>query len=91
VVRVVEPSANSATSAATAALKGVVAADSAIVNIYWTDHLGQTGRANWTAPATGLSGSIAFSASVPVPSGANHITAIAVDSRNRSGSAQLSV
>jgi uncharacterized repeat protein (TIGR01451 family) len=91
VVRLLEPSTNSATSAPTVALKGVAAADSAIVNIYWTDHQGHTGPADWIPSTTGQSASIAFSASVPVRAGANRIAVIAVDSRNRSGSAQLSV
>ena len=91
VVRVLEPTANSATAAPTVALKGVAAADSAIVNIYWTDHQGHTGPAEWTASTAGQSAPIAFSAAVPVHPGANRITVIAVDSRNQSGSAQLSV
>jgi uncharacterized repeat protein (TIGR01451 family) len=97
VVRVLEPSARSATSAPTVALHGVAAADSEIVNIYWTDHLGHTGPAQWDPSTAGQSGtagqsaSIAFSASVPVRPGANRITVMAVDSRNRSGAAQLSV
>ncbi|HXM39644.1 MAG TPA: M12 family metallopeptidase [Bryobacteraceae bacterium] len=90
VVRLLEPSSQSAVSAPTIALKGVAAADSPIVNIYWTDHRGHTGAAEWT-PATSGQSSVAFSASVPVHPGANRITTIAVDSRNRSGSAQLSV
>jgi uncharacterized repeat protein (TIGR01451 family) len=91
VVRVLAPSANSSTSAPAVALRGVAAADSPIVNIYWTDHLGHTGPAQWTPSAPGQSASIAFSASVPVRAGANRISVIAVDSRNRSGSAQWSV
>jgi uncharacterized repeat protein (TIGR01451 family) len=91
VVRLLQPSAHSATSAPTVLLQGVAAADSTIVNIYWTDHRGHTGPADWTPSPAGQSGPIAFSASVPVRPGANRITAIAVDSRNRSGSAQLSV
>ena len=91
VVRLLQPSTHSATSAATVLLQGVAAADSAIVNIYWTDHQGHTGPADWTPSPAGQSTPIAFSASVPVRPGANRITMIAVDSRNRSGSAQLSV
>ncbi|MGA3042136.1 MAG: M12 family metallopeptidase, partial [Bryobacteraceae bacterium] len=90
-MRVLAPSTNSSTSAATVALKGVAAADSAIVNIYWTDHRDHTGPVEWTPSANGVSAAIAFSANVPVRPGANRITVIAVDSRNRSGSAQLSV
>lgn len=66
-------------------------ADSAIVNIYWTDRLGHTGSAEWPPSTAGRSASVAFSASVPVHTGPNRITVIAVDSRNQSGSAQLSV
>src|ERR1017187_10450172 len=91
VVRVLEPTANSATATPTVSLKGVAAADSAIVNIYWTDHQGHTGPAEWTPSTAGQSAQIAFSAGVPVRPGANRITVIAVDSRNQSGSAQLSV
>jgi len=90
-MRVLAPSANSATSAAEVALRGVAAADSGIVNIYWTDHRGHTGPAEWTPSTAGPSAPIAFSASVSVRPGANRITVIAVDSRNQSGSAQLSV
>jgi uncharacterized repeat protein (TIGR01451 family) len=91
VVRILEPFAQSATSAPTIALKGVAAAQSAIVNIYWTDHQGHTGSAAWTASAAGQSAPIEFSAAVPVRPGANRITVIAVDSGNQSGAAQLSV
>ena len=80
VVRILEPFAQSATSAPTIALKGVAAAQSAIVNIYWTDHQGHTGSAAWTASAAGQSAPIEFSAAVPVRPGANRITVIAVDS-----------
>jgi len=86
----VEPSAHSATSGPTISIKGVVAAESPIANIYWTDHQGHTGPAGWTPSAAGQSAPIAFSAEVPVRPGANCITLIAVDSRNQSGSAQLS-
>ena len=91
VVRILQPSTNAATSAPAVALKGIAAADSAIVNIYWTDHLGHTGPVERTPSTNAPSAAIAFSASVPVRAGANRITVIAVDSRNRSGSAQLSV
>jgi uncharacterized repeat protein (TIGR01451 family) len=91
VVRILEPSAQAATSAATVSVKGVAAADSAIINIYWTDHQGHTGPAEWTPSTAGPSASVAFSAAVPVRPGANRIAVVAVDSRNRSGSAQLSV
>jgi astacin len=91
VVRVLEPSAHSATSAPTVSLKGVAAADSPIVNIYWTDHQGHTGPADWTPSTAGPSAPVAFSAAVPVRPGANRITVIVVDTGNRSGSAQLSV
>ena len=62
-----------------------------MVNIYWRDHLGNTGPAVWALSENGHSGSIPFSANVPVRPGANRITIIAVDSRNRSSSAQVSV
>jgi len=91
VVRILEPSAQSGTSSATVSIKGVAAADSAIVNIYWTDHQGHTGPTKWTPSAAGSSASLAFSAEVPVRPGANRIAVVAVDSQNRSGSAQLSV
>lgn len=91
VVRILEPSAQSGTSAPTVTLKGVAAADAAIVNIYWTDHQGDTGPADWTPSATGQSVPLAFSATVPVRPGANRIAVVAVDNQNRSGSAQLSV
>jgi len=91
VVRILEPSAQSGTSAPTVLLKGVAASDSAIVNIYWTDHLGHTGPAEWTPSAAGPSTSLAFSAEVSVRPGANRIAVVAVDNQNRSGSAQLSV
>lgn len=91
VVRILEPSAHSATSAATISLKGVAAADAPIVNIYWTDHQGHTGPAQWTPSAAAQSTPMAFSAAVPARPGANRIAVVAVDSRNRSGSAQLSV
>ena len=91
VVRVLEPSAHSATSAPAVSVQGVAAADSGIANIYWTDHEGHTGAAQWTPPAAGQSAPVSFSASVPVRPGANRITLIAVDSRNQSASAQLSI
>ncbi|MGC9947647.1 MAG: M12 family metallopeptidase [Bryobacteraceae bacterium] len=89
VVRILQPSAQSVTSGPSVALQGVVAGDSAIVNIYWTDHQGHTGPAQWTPATGGQPASLAFSADVPVRPGANRIAVIAVDSRNRSGSAQL--
>ena len=91
VVRLLQPSTHSATSAPTVLLQGVAVADATIVNIYWTDHHGHTGPADWTPSPAGQSTPIAFSASVPVRPGANRLTVIAVDSRNRSGSAQLSM
>ena len=87
-VRIVSPSAHSATASPAVVISGVAAAsDGAIVNIYWTDHQGHTGLAEWSAAGT----SIPFTAKVPVRPGANRIALIAVDSRNRSGSAQLTV
>src|SRR5208283_262102 len=91
VVRILEPMAQTATSSATVSVKGVAAGGAAIVNIYWTDHQGHTGPAQWTAPGDGSSSPIAFSGEIPVRPGANRIALIAVDSRNQSGSAQLAV
>jgi hypothetical protein len=48
------------------------------VNIYWTDHLGHSGAAQWNAAQS-------------VRPGVNRITIVAVDSRNQSGAAQLAV
>ncbi len=90
VVRLLEPAAHSSTTSPTVSVSGVAAADSAVENIYWTDHLGHTGPVQWAA-STGTSAPVSFSATVPVRPGANRITIIAVDSRNQSGTAQLAV
>ena len=91
VVRILEPSTQSATSAATVTINGLAASGAAIVNIYWTDHQGHTGPAAWTPSPAAESSSLAFTATVPVRPGGNRIAVIAVDSRNQSGSAQLAV
>jgi len=90
VVRVLNP--HSVTSNATALIEGVASGTSApIANIYWTDHQGHSGPAQWTASPAGTAAPAAFTAAVPVRPGANRIAIVAVDSRNRSGSAQLTV
>ena len=91
VVEILEPSAHSGTSAAAVMVKGVVSSSAAIVNIYWTDHQGHSGPAEWTASQSGQTSAIAFSANVPVVPGANRLALVAVDNQNRSGSVQLSV
>jgi len=89
VIRILEPSARIVTTAATVSLTGVASTDSAIVNIYWTDHQGHQGPAQWTAGApTAL---VNWTAEVPVRPGPNHIAVIAVDQSNRATNAQFSV
>jgi hypothetical protein len=68
-----------------------VGANFEIVNIYWTDHLGHSGAAQWNAAQSASSGSVSFTAEVPVQPAVNRITIMAVDSRNQSGAAQLAV
>lgn len=90
VVRILEPAAHSSTAAATVTIKGVANGDAGIVNIYWIDHQGHSGAAVWSSAGAG-SASTSFTAEVPVRPGANRVTVMAVDSRNRSATAQLSV
>ncbi len=91
VIRIVEPSTHSATSEATISIQGVATATSSLVNIYWIDHQGHSGPAQWTAPAAGSAAPVSFTASVPVRPGANRVALIAVDESNQSATAQLTV
>lgn len=83
VVRTLEASARMVTTAATVNLRGVVAGDTAIADVYWIDQRGNRGPAEWSAAN--------WSAEVPVSPGASHVTVVAVDSRNRTGSVQFSI
>jgi len=90
-IRVLDPPVHSVTSAATVSIRGVAGSVTPIANIYWTDHQGHNGPAQWTASATGTTAQVTFTAAVPVRPGANRIAIVAVDSSNHSASAQLSV
>ncbi len=92
VVHIVEPAGPTATASASVPVRGVVTGGSAaIVNVYWLDQQGHSGRVVWNAGGAGTSAQAGFTAEVPVRPGANRITMVAVDSRNQSGAAQLAV
>ncbi len=92
VIRITDPSTHSVTSAAAISIQGVATANSStLVNIYWIDHQGHSGLAQWTAPAAGTAAPVSFTASVPIRPGANRVVLVAVDDQNQSGTAQLSV
>ncbi len=88
VMRVLNPSTQIVTSAASVSLRGVASADTAIVSVYWVDQQGNRSAAQWTAGAGAL---VNWTADVPVRPGSNRITVVAVDSGNQSGSVQFSV
>jgi Astacin (Peptidase family M12A)/Domain of unknown function DUF11 len=71
------------TTAGSAPLEGSLGGNAAIANVYWVNHKGARGVAQWT--------SAAWKAQVPVSPGANKVTVVAVDSRNRAASLQFSI
>lgn len=91
VVRVLDPATHSVTSASTISVKGVTSDSSPVVNIYWIDHQGHSGSAQWTAPSAGATAPVGFTADVPVRPGANRIAIVAVDTQNQSAAAQLTI
>lgn len=89
-IRSLEPSSRVVTTAGSVTLHGAASGDSAIQNIYWLNEQGHRGPAQWVV-SSGQGGAVTWSADVPVHRGANRITVIAVDSRNRAVSTQFSV
>ena len=88
-IRSAEHSSQFSTTAATASLHGAASSDAPLANIYWIDQQGQRGPAQWNLAAPGAQAN--WTAEVPLRSGPNHITVVAVDSRNRTAGTQFSV
>lgn len=82
-IRILQPADRSTTEAASVEFTGIALTDSSIVNIYWLDHHGQRGTAQWSASG--------WRANVPLRPGPNRITVVAVDRENHAGAAQLAI